>query len=56
MKAYKKYGTAKYLHEAFPNATYIGFTGTPVETKDKSTSNVFGKVIDTYDMTQEWQE
>lgn len=52
MKAYKKYGTAKYLHEAFPNATYIGFTGTPVETKDKSTSNVFGQVIDTYDMTQ----
>ena len=52
MKAYKKYGTSKYLHEAFPNATYIGFTGTPVETKDKSTSNVFGPVIDTYDMTQ----
>ena len=52
MKAYKKYGTAKYLHEAFPHATYIGFTGTPVETKDKSTSNVFGNVIDTYDMTQ----
>ena len=52
MKAYKKYGTAKYLHEAFPNATYIGFTGTPVETQDKSTSNVFGQVIDTYDMTQ----
>ena len=52
MRAYKKYGTAKYLHEAFPNATYIGFTGTPVETKDKSTSNVFGQVIDTYDMTQ----
>ena len=52
MKAYKKYGSAKYLHEAFPNATYIGFTGTPVETKDKSTSNVFGPVIDTYDMTQ----
>lgn len=52
MEAYKKYGTAKYLHEAFPNATYIGFTGTPVETKDKSTSNVFGQVIDTYDMTQ----
>ena len=52
MKAYKKYGTSKYLHEAFPHATYIGFTGTPVETKDKSTSNVFGKVIDIYDMTQ----
>ena len=52
MKAYKKYGTAKYLHEAFPNATYIGFTGTPVETKDKSTTNIFGNIIDTYDMTQ----
>lgn len=52
MKVYKKYGTAKYLHEAFPNATYIGFTGTPVETKDKSTSNIFGDIIDTYDMTQ----
>ena len=52
MIAYKKYGTAKYLHEAFPNATYIGFTGTPVETADKSTSNVFGNIIDVYDMTQ----
>ena len=52
MEAYKKYGTAKYLHDAFPNATYIGFTGTPVETKDKSTTNVFGDIIDTYDMTQ----
>ena len=52
MEAYKKYGTAKYLHEAFPNATYIGFTGTPVETKDKSTTNIFGNIIDTYDMTQ----
>lgn len=52
MKAYKKYGTAKYLHDAFPNATYIGFTGTPVETKEKSTTNIFGDIIDTYDMTQ----
>ena len=52
MEAFKKYGTAKYLHDAFPNATYIGFTGTPVETKDKSTTNVFGEIIDTYDMTQ----
>lgn len=52
MEAYKKFGTAKYLHAAFPNATYIGFTGTPVETKDKSTTNVFGDIIDTYDMTQ----
>ena len=45
MEAYKKYGTAKYLHDAFPNATYIGFTGTPVETKDKSTTNIFGDII-----------
>lgn len=52
MEAYKKFGTAKYLHVAFPNATYIGFTGTPVETKDKSTTNIFGDIIDTYDMTQ----
>ena len=52
MEAYKKYGTAKYLHDAFPNATYVGFTGTPVETKDKSTTNIFGDIIDTYDMTQ----
>lgn len=51
-EAKEKYGTAKYLHNALPNATYIGFTGTPVETKDKSTSSIFGEVIDTYDMTQ----
>lgn len=52
MEAYKKYGTAKYLHNALPNSIYIGFTGTPVEIKDKSTSSIFGDVIDTYDMTQ----
>lgn len=52
MEAKEKYGTAKYLHDALPNAIYIGFTGTPVETKDKSTSSIFGDVIDTYDMTQ----
>lgn len=52
MEAYKKYGTAKFLHDALPNAIYIGFTGTPVETKDRSTSAIFGEVIDTYDMTQ----
>ncbi len=51
-EAVEKYGTAKYLHNALPNAVYIGFTGTPVETKDKSTSSIFGEVIDTYDMTQ----
>lgn len=50
--AYKKFGVAKYLHDALPNAIYIGFTGTPIETKDKSTSSVFGDIIDTYDMTQ----
>ncbi|MDD3187029.1 MAG: HsdR family type I site-specific deoxyribonuclease [Bacilli bacterium] len=52
LSAYKKYGTAKYLHDALPNAKYIGFTGTPVETKDHSTTNVFGNIIDVYDMTQ----
>lgn len=52
MIAVEKYGTAKYLHDAFPNATYIGFTGTPVENKDHSTTNVFGDIIDVYDMTQ----
>ena len=51
-EAVEKYGTAKYLHDALPNAVYIGFTGTPVETKDKSTSAIFGNVIDVYDMTQ----
>ena len=48
----EKYGTAKYLHDALPNAKYIGFTGTPIENKDHSTSNVFGDIIDVYDMTQ----
>ena len=52
LTAYKKYGTAKYLHDALPNAIYIGFTGTPVENKDHSTTNVFGDIIDVYDMTQ----
>jgi len=52
LTAEKKYGTAKYLHDAFPNATYIGFTGTPVEIRDHSTTGVFGEVIDVYDMTQ----
>ncbi len=52
LTAERKYGTAKYLHDAFPNATYIGFTGTPVEAKDHSTTSVFGEIIDVYDMTQ----
>lgn len=47
-----KYGYAKYIRDALPEATYIGFTGTPVEAGDHSTSAIFGKTVDTYDMTQ----
>lgn len=47
-----KYGYAKYIRDALPEATYIGFTGTPVESGDHSTSAIFGKNVDTYDMTQ----
>ncbi|PHG81178.1 type I restriction endonuclease subunit R [Bacillus wiedmannii] len=52
----QKYGYAKYLREALPNATYIAFTGTPIETKDKSTTGLFGEIIDVYDMTQAVQD
>lgn len=47
-----KYGYAKYLRDALPNATFIGFTGTPIELEDKSTPAVFGDYIDIYDMTR----
>ncbi|MED3643803.1 type I restriction endonuclease subunit R [Caldifermentibacillus hisashii] len=47
-----KYGYAKYLRDAFPNASFIGFTGTPIEFDDKSTPAVFGNYIDIYDMTR----
>ena len=47
-----KYGTEKFIRDALPSATFIGFTGTPVETDDKSTSAIFGETIDRYDMTQ----
>lgn len=47
-----KYGFAKHMREALPNATFIGFTGTPIDMKDKSTVEVFGEYIDIYDMTQ----
>lgn len=47
-----KYGMAKHMRDALPNATFIGFTGTPIDMKDKSTTEVFGKYIDIYDMTQ----
>ncbi len=45
-------GFARHLRDGLPNATYIGFTGTPLEAKDKSTTAVFGPVIDAYDLTQ----
>ena len=47
-----KYGYAKYLRDALPNASFVGFTGTPVESTDKNTPAVFGNYIDVYDMTQ----
>lgn len=46
------YGNAKYMRDALPNASYIGFTGTPIETDDKSTPAVFGDYIDIYDVQQ----
>ncbi|GAB6137467.1 type I restriction endonuclease subunit R [Halanaerobaculum tunisiense] len=51
-KAETKYGYAKYMRDALPNASYIGFTGTPIEKQDKNTPAVFGGYIDVYDMTQ----
>lgn len=45
-------GFARKLREALPNATYIGFTGTPIETTDKNTQAVFGDYIDIYDIQQ----
>lgn len=47
-----KYGYAKYMRDSLPNASYIGFTGTPVELTDKNTRAVFGDYIDIYDMTR----
>lgn len=47
-----KSGLAKYLRDALPNATYLGFTGTPIESNDKSTRAVFGDYIDIYDLTR----
>lgn len=46
------YGFAKYLRDALPNATYIGFTGTPIESSDVNTPAVFGKYVDIYDISQ----
>lgn len=47
-----KYGNAKYMRDALPNATYIGFTGTPIEKEDRDTQKVFGNYIDIYDIAQ----
>ena len=44
----KTFGFAKYLHDSLPNATYVGFTGTPID----ATLDVFGKVVDSYTMTE----
>lgn len=52
IEAIFKYGVEKYIREALPNATFIGYTGTPVSTKDKQTTDIFGDIIDVYDMTQ----
>lgn len=45
-------GLAKHLRDALPGATYLGFTGTPIESTDKSTRSVFGDYIDVYDLTR----
>ena len=47
-----KIGTARIIRNSLPNATYIGFTGTPISSRDRSTREVFGDYIDIYDMTQ----
>lgn len=47
-----KAGLAKYMRDALPGATYLGFTGTPIESNDKSTRSVFGEYVDVYDLTR----
>jgi type I restriction enzyme R subunit len=46
------YGFAKYMRDALPNATYLGFTGTPIESTDVNTAAVFGNYVDIYDIAQ----
>lgn len=48
----RKYGFAKYLHDSLPNATYVGFTGTPID----ATIDVFGDIVDSYTMTESVQD
>ena len=50
--AKKVIGTARIIRNSLPNATYIGFTGTPISKEDRNTREVFGDYIDVYDMTQ----
>lgn len=52
IKARKVIGTARIIRDTLPNATYIGFTGTPISREDRNTREVFGNYIDIYDMTQ----
>jgi type I restriction enzyme R subunit len=47
-----RYGFAKYLRDALPSATFVGFTGTPIEQTDKNTPEIFGNYIDIYDIAQ----
>jgi type I restriction enzyme, R subunit len=47
-----RYGMAKYVRDALPHASFIGFTGTPIDSTDRSTQEIFGDYIDVYDMTQ----
>ncbi len=47
-----KAGLAKHMRDALPGATYLGFTGTPIDSADKSTRSVFGDYVDVYDLTR----
>ena len=47
-----RYGFAKYIRDALPNACFVGFTGTPIEQSDKNTPAIFGDYIDIYDISQ----
>jgi type I restriction enzyme, R subunit len=51
-EAITRYGFAKYIRDALPNASFIGFTGTPIEKEDASTPAVFGNYVDVYDIEQ----
>jgi len=51
-EVFTKYGFAKYLRDALPKASFIGFTGTPIEKEDASTPAVFGNYVDVYDIEQ----